>query len=76
MMTPFCMHFMTASSMLYMQELLNKYAVWVQAVKKATPPLIHPQFNEHSDSDSEMFFKQECLHQLHISWSSVHACIH
>ena len=31
-----------------MQELLNKYAVWVQAVKKATPPLIHPHFNEHA----------------------------
>ena len=37
-----------SSSMLYIQELLNKYAVWVQAVKKATPPLIHPQFNEHA----------------------------
>ena len=22
--------------------------VWVQAVKKATPPLIHPHFNEHA----------------------------
>ena len=30
------------SSILYMQELLNKHAVWAQAVKKATPPLIHP----------------------------------
>ena len=46
-MTSF-MHLMIASSMLYMQELLNKYAVWVQAVKKATPSLIHPQFNEHA----------------------------
>ena len=38
---------MTASSVLYMQELLNKCGVWVQAVKKATP-LIHPQFSEHA----------------------------
>ena len=25
-----------------------EHAVWVQAVKKATPPLIHPHFNEHA----------------------------
>ena len=33
-----CILYVTASSMRYnMQKLLNKYVVWVQAVKKATP---------------------------------------
>ena len=56
------------SSMLYMQELHAeqlksiKHAVWVQVVKKATPPLIHPHIsmNMHplkSTSSSDIAWK-------------------
>ena len=44
--------------------------------EKPTPMQEGPSERMISDSDSEMFFRQECYISIHISWSLVTSCVH
>ena len=55
------------SSMLSIYAGTADHAVWVQVVKKATPPLIHPHFNEHASIEVHVLINshiETCMSKL------------